>query len=140
MYATVADMIDVFDEEEVIQLTDREQFGEVNHDRCANALKRASIKIDTYLSRYKLPFDSNPDALIEPCCAIARYLLCGSVTQETELIKDRYDDAIRWLGKVASGAVTLGITSSGESVTTEDDIVVFSNADNKIFSRNRTRI
>lgn len=137
MYATVENMIEAFGEHEVIQLTDRDRLGEINHDQCINAIKRASIKIDTYLSRYKLPFATNPASLVDPCCDIARYMLCGSVVQETELIRQRYDDAIKWLGRVARGDVTLGVTDSGDDVAFEDDVISFTNAGNKIFSRNR---
>lgn len=121
MYATQADMAEVFGEVELITLTDRERIGVINTPRIDSALRRASSDIDSYIGgRYSLPLSPAlvPDALTDRCCDIARYKLCGSGgVQVTEEIRLRYEDAIRYLEKITNGSIKLGGGDTGTART-----------------------
>lgn len=125
MYATLDDMTAQFGEDEVIALTDRSRAAVVDATVANTAIANASAEIDTYLAaRYALPLNPAPLVLVRICCDMARYNLCGSMTRETEPIVERYKAATRFLQSVASGAVTIGTTSTG-AVTPSDNAVVF---------------
>lgn len=138
-HASVNDMIAVFGELEVIQVTDRLHQGLVNLDIANNALLQGSILMDTYLARYT-PLAAPVAALVRPCCDIARYYLCGASTQMTMEIENRYDKAIAWLKLVASGTVNLGINSEGAEIEPDSDSVMFTNAGNRVFSRDNGKL
>ncbi len=109
MYATRDDMVTRFGEREVIALTDRDYAGQINDTVLTEALVNATAEIDGYLGgRYPLPMATPPKILTGYACDIARYRMCGADAVETELIRDRYKDAIRFLELVAAGRVTLG--------------------------------
>ncbi|MCW3479735.1 DUF1320 domain-containing protein [Neisseriaceae bacterium JH1-16] len=109
MYATRDDMVVRFGELEVIQLADREETGQIDDTVLSGALEAASVEIDGYLGgRYPLPFAEPPKILTGYACDIARYRLCGSGTQLTEDIRNRFDDAKRFLEMAGAGKITLG--------------------------------
>ncbi len=75
------------------------------------ALDSASTEIDGYLSsQYILPLSSWGTDLVEHVCHIAAYRLMGRRGYRAggvdQGFKERYDDAIRWATKVASGTVS----------------------------------
>lgn len=113
-YATRQDMIDRFSEAELVQLTDK---GEVRADAIVDAvldkaLADASAEIDGYLAgRYALPLDPVPANLPLLCCDIARYRL--QINEANEQVKARYDAAIKFLTKVATGEILIGATAAG---------------------------
>lgn len=114
-YATVADLIAAYGEQEVIALTDREEredaentVGTVDGTVALGALERASSEADTYIAvRYALPLSSVPEALRAAVCDIARFRLTGGETTETTPIADRYKAAVAWLKDVAAGRAVL---------------------------------
>lgn len=107
-YATVADLLAAFGEQEVTVLTDREDTGMVDGTVALGALERASSEADTYIAaRYALPLQSVPQALAAVVCDIARYRLSGGETTETTPIADRYKAAVTWLKDVAAGRAVL---------------------------------
>ena len=113
-YATRQDMIDRFSEAELIQLTDK---GAVRADRIVDAvldraLDDASAEIDGYLAgRYALPLSPVPANLPLLCCDIARYRL--QHVEAGEQVRARYDAAVKFLTKVATGEIQLGATAAG---------------------------
>ncbi|MGK3122910.1 gp436 family protein [Candidatus Pantoea formicae] len=113
-YASRDDMVKAFGESECIALTDRSYTGVIDDDVLNGGLERASARIDTYLaSRYPVPWTDTPGVLVGTCCDIARYELTGASTQNTDEIRDRYREAIRFLESVAAGRATLGRLSDG---------------------------
>ena len=107
-YATVADLIAAFGEQEVTVLTDREDAGAVDSTVALEALERASSEADTYIAaRYALPLSSVPQALVAVVCDIARYRLTGGEVTESTPIADRYKAAVSWLKDVAAGRAVL---------------------------------
>ncbi|MCX8962139.1 DUF1320 domain-containing protein [Erwinia psidii] len=119
MYATRDDMVTAFGKKECVSLTDRNCTGEID-DVVMNAkLLQASAEINGYIGgRYRLPWSDSAGVLTGRCCDIARYLLCGNGTQCTEEIRERYEDALRYLERIADGKISLGNNDSGAIVPT----------------------
>lgn len=91
--------------------------GEIDDDVLNGGLERATATIDSYLAgRYPVPWTDTPGILTGKCCDIARYELTGAQTQNTEEIRQRYEDAIRYLGDVADGRITLGVSRMAQSL------------------------
>ncbi len=110
MYATAADMIAAFGEDEVVACTDRIGEHVVDMLVLETALQSASSEADSYLARrYALPLTLTPipAALTSVVCDIARYRLTGGVASETDPIRDRYKLACDWLRRLADGDIDL---------------------------------
>lgn len=134
-YATQSDMAARFGEDELIELTDRERAGQIDVTVLESGLADASAEIDSYLAgRYAVPLAQAPRFLAGLCCDIARYRLCGTGMRTTEEINDRYKNAVRFLEKVASGAVSIGPAPATGQVPAADNPVMF-NAGEKVFRR-----
>ncbi|MEX0617534.1 MAG: phage protein Gp36 family protein [Pseudohongiellaceae bacterium] len=122
MYASVQDMIDRFGEVVVIELTDDEHTGVVDTVVAERALTDASSEIDGYLAAYSLPLAEPQPLLSLLCTDIARYRLQSTVS--TEEARQRYEDAVRKLEKIASGQIKLKISSP--SAPSSEPVVVSS--------------
>jgi len=110
-YATQADMIALFGENIVINLTDRAATGSINTAVLASAITSAEGEIDSYIGAvYELPLPSTTDMLMTVCCNIARFRLMA--LEASEEVKIRYEDSIRWLRDVARGVATLGLKTT----------------------------
>lgn len=114
-YATVQNMIDRFDEREVIALSDRENNGVVDTDVLNKALISADNEINAYLViKYSLPLTSVPSIVSDFACDIARYRLSGASVVETDEVRIRYRDAIKFFEKVSHGTASLGVDSANQ--------------------------
>ena len=83
------------------------------------ALEDASQTIDSYLGgRYALPLKTVPVVLERHCCYIARYFL--EKNRATDQARQDYEDTLRFLEKVASGAISLGLSDDDETVESEN--------------------
>jgi phage gp36-like protein len=134
-YATKANMIARFGENEVIALTDRANLGVIDDAVLASALAEADAEIDPYLApRHQLPLASVPKILTGYACDIARYRLCGANVSETEAIRNRYKDAVRFLENVSSGKIGLGLDAAN-NVAKPANTVQFVPATGKVFGR-----
>ncbi|ODS43305.1 hypothetical protein BGK37_11690 [Pasteurella multocida] len=136
MYATINDFILRVGEFQVMELTDRENTGEVNQAVLTIALSDSSSQIDGYLvGRYKLPLKTIPQNLTRICCDLTRYRLASmSEVSITEEIIERYKLSLRELESIASGKVSLGIAED-EQASTGENTVIFTNVSNRVFSR-----
>lgn len=139
MYATVEDFVARIGEVEAVELTDREEVGEINRMVLDTALSDSASQIDGYLSgRYSLPLMTVPQNLVRICCDLARYRLAGvSHTPITEEIESRYKLCIKELESISKGVVSLGVEELNSTLAEEDNTVQFFNAGNRIFERNR---
>lgn len=109
-YAAQQDMVDRFGSREVIALTDRSNTGAIDATVLARGLSAADDEINAYLAaRYTLPLASTPLIVRDFACDIARYRLCGGEVTETQEVRDRYKDAIRFFEKVSKGEISLGL-------------------------------
>ena len=116
-YATADQCVEKFGRAEAIDLTnlDDPTAEEIDTIVLSRAIEDASALIDSYLSgRYSLPFADAPQVLIPRCLDIARYSL--DRTSAREDVRQRYEDAIRWLEMVAKGVVNLGLTATNTEV------------------------
>ena len=137
-YATEQDIIDRYSQEQLLITFDRDGDGAVDLDGegvsvAEKSLTDATEEIDGYLSgRYNLPLDTVPKILTFMAVDIALYK--GSVeTAVTEERRTRYQDAIRFLTKVAEGKIQL--FSSYPSAPQGGTGATF-NAGNRLFTRN----
>lgn len=106
-YVTTDDMVQRFGELEMIQLTDREAAtGEVDATVLAAVIADAQAEVDSYLSvRYALPLTVVPDILRSYTADVARYRLYD--IEIPEIVKKRYDDALRFLRDVSARRASL---------------------------------
>ena len=109
-YATQADIEAQLSLDELVQLTDDEGLGEVNYGRITRAISDADEEIDGYLqSRMAVPISPAPGIIRKTSVDISIYNLFsrrGDVIPEIR--KDRYDNAVKFLVKVAEGKIGLG--------------------------------
>jgi len=126
-YCTQQNMIDRFSEQDLIQLTDRDQTGSIDATVLSAAIDDATGTIDAYLgTRYTLPLASVPVVLTRICCDIANYLLYGN--EAPEGVADRHSAAIEFLQAVAKGDLDLAVgetSGDGGGVAYESGTAVF---------------
>lgn len=115
MYATVADLIDRFDRPENPELTQLIPDGgnppAADETRLEQVIGEASGQMDLYLgTRHTLPIDGLSDDqssdLTRLCCDIVRYRLWADAASSE--VRQRYEDAMGFLNRVADGRVRLG--------------------------------
>jgi len=133
-YATQQDLVDRFGEDELIQLTDRDNSGSLDTGVLDQALADASEEIDTYVgARYQLPLSTTPKILVRWCADIARYHLYDDAAPET--VVKRYDGVRSAMKLLAEGKTTLGLDTGdapsragqptvtpGKTRITDDDV------------------
>lgn len=120
-YATQQNMIDRFEEKELIDLTDRTNLGVINTVVLGQALADADAKIDGYLSsRYVLPLNPIPTSLVRIACDLARYFMYDN--HATEEVRNRYKDAEKFLISLGKGEITLGPDPSGTQVSGSPEV------------------
>ncbi|MFN3985735.1 MAG: gp436 family protein [Rhodocyclaceae bacterium] len=113
-YATVQDLIDRFGEREIAQITNRTGLDVIDVDAAELALADANAEVHSYIAtRYPVPFDPVPQLIVRLVCDIARYRLYDDAVPEE--IRNRYTDAVRILGRVASGEASFGVAEASPS-------------------------
>lgn len=134
-YATVADLKKRYGEDDLLDLA-RLSDGRLDETKVEESLEDASQTIDSYLAgRYPLPLNSIPAVLVRHCCYLARYFL--EKNRATEQARQDYEDSIRFLEKVASGAISLGLSDSGETVESDNTVVMESGG--SVWARERAK-
>lgn len=105
-YAVQADLVDRFGTEELAQRTDRSNGTVIDTVVLGRALADADAEADSYLAtRYALPLKTTPVVLVRLCSDIARYRLYDDGVPDT--VRNRYQDAVALLKRLASGEVQL---------------------------------
>ncbi|MDP7142686.1 MAG: DUF1320 family protein [Alphaproteobacteria bacterium] len=132
VYATKADMLKRYEEQELIQLTDYvKPFTEAIVDSVLDqALADASATIDLYLHRYDLPLADIPPALVNMACLLAFYNL--NRNRMTDEIRQDYADVMKSLESIAAGKIKLD--SGGEEPKSAAAIAQV-DGPNRIFNR-----
>lgn len=114
-YCTVDDLIAEFTEAELIQLTDAECKGVIDADTVDKAILRADRTINRYLGRFAtLPVAV--DLVTDLACDIARYFLYTNGVPD--VVKQRYDQAIKYLEQIAQGKIDLQNSGGTEQSST----------------------
>ena len=113
-YATAADLVARFGEEELVQLADPQGTGAWDAGIVNQALADASAEMDAYLAeRYAVPVPAS-DLVVRICCDIARYRLWED--RASDEVRRRYEDAVRMLRDIAAGRAALpGAAASASS-------------------------
>lgn len=118
-YCTKQNMIDRYGQEELIQLTDRANVGAIDDQVLDQAIADASGEIDSYLAgRYSLPLATVPVSLIKIACNMTRYNLYDDAASET--VRQRYEDAIKFLRAVGTGQIDMGLATDGSRPSPSD--------------------
>lgn len=105
-YATLADLVALAGEAEVLQVADRDDDGTADPDVIAAALAGADDAINVWLAtRYALPLSTVPEIVKDWATVIARYKLHRDGPPD-HVVKD-YDDVVKMLQAAASGKLTL---------------------------------
>ena len=116
-YATSADMIARFSEQQLKEVTDPDVEC-IRTDALDRALEDATDEIDGYLEgRYRLPLQDPPRGLRIIACNIAMYRLL--TLRQIDVMEDqrkRYEDAVKFLRGVAAGDINLGLTPADQTV------------------------
>ncbi len=114
-YATPAQIGERYDANVLVTIADRDGDGSADSAVLERALADASAEIDTYLAaKYDLPLSSTPEVLTRLAVDIAVYRLASEAGPATEERRQRYDDAVALLRRLASGEASLGLPSPGE--------------------------
>ena len=108
-YATRADLVARFGEQEIASLEDPDNTG-AGLRISSDALSDATEEINSYVAvRYSVPLASVPAPLSRACCDVARFRLYKD--RPTEEVKYRYERTIKWLEQLAAGKVSLTFTA-----------------------------
>jgi phage gp36-like protein len=110
-------MINRYPNRDLVQLTNEDPAATtVNAAPITLALADASAEIDGYIeARFTLPLSDAPAVLNRLATDIAMYRLQTlRPLHDLQDARQRYEDAVAMLGKVASGALTLGIAADGQ--------------------------
>ena len=138
-YATKAQMVERFGEQELIELTDRDgSTGAIVDEVLDAALADAAADIDGYLGgRYPLPLAVVPRVLNRHACDLARYYLYDNRLEDSHPAARRYNASIRLLEQVSKGTVQLGLDAQGETLETHDQAEMQSQP--SVFSREQSK-
>jgi len=144
-YAQPSDMIARFPNRDLVQISNEDPTQTtVNTTYLQQYLTDASAEIDAYLeSRFSLPLTDPPAILNQLCSTIAMYKMqVLRPLADVEEARKRYDDAIAFLMKVATGELTLGLSIDSQeppdavpTVMTEAGGVGTASPPMRIFSR-----
>jgi phage gp36-like protein len=131
-YCSTQNLIDLpSGEQELIQLTDRDNLGVINEAVLAKAIADAGAEMNGYLTRYKLPLTHVPENFVRLACDITLYhLYRGRMLDEVER---RYNAAIKYLEQIAAGKITLAADVVGIAQDLSNDDVAFA-ATETVFS------
>lgn len=116
MYASLETLINLFGQENIVHLSDRDGSGEINEAVVNDALLRAGSEVDSYLAgRCHTPLaEPVPPVVGSVVCDIARYRLSGGDASETDPIVIRYEKAVQWLRDVGAGKADIpGLAPAG---------------------------
>lgn len=132
-YATQSDLTDRFGATELAQLTDRTNGLVIDTTVLGRALSDADAEIDSYLaSRYTLPLASTPVVLVRMAADIARYRLFED--HATTAVRQRYEDAVSLLKRMATGDVQLAGSTPLVAATSGRGNAVATKAPARVFS------
>ncbi|HGY4723289.1 TPA: gp436 family protein [Citrobacter amalonaticus] len=106
------------------------------------AIQDTDAEINSILSRrYQMPLalPDIPRPLRRAAISIAIYWLSERDNQITELIQKRYDDAVRTLKEMASGARDLGLPQDAQPAETGSGSVLTVGENPRLFTRNNLK-
>jgi phage gp36-like protein len=131
IYATVADLIAAFSQDEILELSniDYPDATTINNAVVERAIEDAQAQIDTYLeTRYRTPLAVVPIVIRNYTCDLARYIL--DKNRPREEVTRRRDLVFYYLKDVAANRASLpgiqdGTNGATVAGTTDGDVVIF---------------
>jgi phage gp36-like protein len=114
-YCQVSDIQMIAVAQDLIDLTDDENTGEMNQAIVTQYISDASELIDDYLrGRYELPFVNAPGLLLRICRDITLYKLYGRRIRlnPPEAIADANNRAYKLLDRIQNGDIVLGVADA----------------------------
>ncbi|HAW49166.1 MAG TPA: DUF1320 domain-containing protein [Roseovarius sp.] len=140
-YATQSDIETLYGAD-ALAVADRDGDGVADAATVSRALEAASAEIDSYVGvRHDLPLEGAHPVLTQYCVDIALYRLSVAATYVTEEGRQRYEDAIAALKRIAKGEQHLAIPADPESdeADFESPSPIVSGGPERAFSREKTR-
>jgi phage gp36-like protein len=131
-YCVKQDLIDRFGETELIQRTGRGS-GVIDDTVLAQAIDDADAEINGYLTAYKLPLSVIPADFIRKACDITRFYLHQDAM--TDRITAGYNNAIKYLSKIANGTISIAPAVDGSIAVTSEAVVQLESSVS-VFGRN----
>lgn len=125
-YIDREDLIARFGETEIVQLERNiTQSGYADESVSEQAISDACEFVDSFLAvRYAMPLPQVTEPIRRAVAVVARYYLYKD--RPTEEVRLAYEDAVSWLGKVASGKAVLIFPANAEpKADTQNGIGVF---------------
>ncbi len=118
MLASEAAYVARFGEREWLDLTDTERSGQPDADRVASAIADTQAEVSRYLSQagYVAALQNPSPELTRRALDVTRYLLHSN--RPTQEVRQRYEDAVKWLGMLVSGEVAL-FSADGSAIERE---------------------
>jgi phage gp36-like protein len=126
-YCTEQNLVDRSSELELVQLTNRDDATAttINTAVLDKAIAAADARINRYITQY-LPLTAVPEDFEQMACDITLYFLYHPLVPEH--IQTVYDDAIKYLEKVASGKIPIAPDATGSVAEPSDATVSFSSS------------
>ena len=117
-YAAQIDLENVYGKDLVRKLADHDGDGVADQEAIDDALTAASSIIDGYLAiKYPVPLANPPMLVRDLCVDIAWYRLAYSRLKQTAEMRLRYEDAIKFLSRVADGKASIGLDTDADDVS-----------------------
>ena len=121
-YTSPAELIALYGEDQMSLLADRTGDFVADPEVIGKAIARADAEIDSHVgARYPLPLASVPEILRQLSSDIAVYRLAtdgGALTNEH---RQRYEDAVAHLRRIADGRAVLSLPPAGDEGGDDDD-------------------
>lgn len=139
-YATREDLL-IADGSYVWNVAINRDTNELDETAIAAALEDTDEEINSLLSRrYKLPLETTvPRILKRVAVSIAFYWLADRDNQATELVRKRYEDAIKTLKEIASGQRDIGLPTLEQPTEGESGKVFMTGENPRLFTRNNLK-
>jgi phage gp36-like protein len=114
-YAVQQDIADLYGDELLYQVADRDRNQVLDTAAITKALAQATSQIDSFLSaRYPVPLSTITEDIKRLTVDIAIYRLAFGGDAYTKEIRTRYEDALAQLKLMASGGAGLGLPPATE--------------------------
>lgn len=125
-YATQLDLENVYGSALVNRLADHDGDGVADQAAIDDALTSASSIIDAYIGiRYAVPVSPPTPVVRDLAVDIAWYRLAYSRLKQTAEMRQRYDDAIALLQRIADGKAVIALPGTGTGGESGDQSIRF---------------
>jgi len=123
MYSTIEDLINMFGENEIIEISSVPNVDGLNEEKCYRCLEQATAEIDSYIGmKVAVPLVNYiPDVINRICCNIARYRLYDD--KKTPNVQKEYDNEIAFLKDFRNGLVYINFENPNSTDADGNPIV-----------------